>query len=220
MTLVRRAPDDRRGDPEAAAQPAGDGLAFALLSIVGVVADLRLHPRSSTPPTRRRTARPAASRLRARAFGRWACIFGALTAVLIGTEAGTADLSSGVFRDLVATGRSRLALFSVRAPAAVAATLAFTGGGFVLALAATFVFAGAQPDAGVSRDPPVAGWVALANAMLAWPGGRGGFADRLARAGLTAVIGWQQWWPILLVAERLLARARRATALLTGALSN
>ncbi len=37
--------------------------------------------------------------------------FGSLVAALIGTEAGTADLSSGVFRDLVATGRSRLSLF-------------------------------------------------------------------------------------------------------------
>ena len=43
-----------------------------------------------------------------RAVRALALIFGALTAALIGTEAGTADLSSGVFRDLVATGRSRL----------------------------------------------------------------------------------------------------------------
>ena len=53
-----------------------------------------------------------------RAVRALALIFGALTAALIGTEAGTADLSSGVFRDLVATGRSRLSLFFVRAPAA------------------------------------------------------------------------------------------------------
>ena len=42
-------------------------------------------------------------------LGLW---FGALVAALIGSEAGTADLSSGVFRDLVATGRSRFALFA------------------------------------------------------------------------------------------------------------
>jgi hypothetical protein len=36
--------------------------------------------------------------------------FGPLAAILIGVEAGTGDASAGVFRDLVATGRSRLAL--------------------------------------------------------------------------------------------------------------
>ena len=49
--------------------------------------------------------------------------FGAFAAILIGAEAGTTDLSSSVFRDLVATGRSRTALFLVRIPAATAITL-------------------------------------------------------------------------------------------------
>lgn len=40
----------------------------------------------------------------------------ALAGILIGATAGTADRDSGVFRDLVATGRSRLALFFVRVP--------------------------------------------------------------------------------------------------------
>ena len=35
-------------------------------------------------------------------------------------EAGTGDASAGVFRDLVVTGRSRLALFASRVPAALA----------------------------------------------------------------------------------------------------
>ena len=76
--------------------------------------------------------------------------FGLLAAAVIGTEAGTADISSGVFRDLVATGRSRLALFAVRAPAAVALTLAITAVAFVLAVAATFVFADGSPTPSAS----------------------------------------------------------------------
>src|SRR5690242_10851025 len=64
-----------------------------------------------------------------RALSLW---FGALVAAMIGTEAGTADLSTGVFRDLVATGRSRFALFAVRTPAAIIVTLAFTGTAFAL----------------------------------------------------------------------------------------
>jgi ABC-2 family transporter len=38
--------------------------------------------------------------------------------VIVGTTAGAQDLESGVFRDLVATGRSRLELFGARVPAA------------------------------------------------------------------------------------------------------
>ena len=49
-----------------------------------------------------------------------ALFFGPLAAILIGVEAGTGDASAGVFRDLVVTGRSRLALFATRVPAALA----------------------------------------------------------------------------------------------------
>ncbi len=49
-----------------------------------------------------------------------ALFFGPLAAMLIGVEAGTGDASAGVFRDLVVTGRSRLALFATRVPAALA----------------------------------------------------------------------------------------------------
>src|SRR5271166_4930123 len=45
--------------------------------------------------------------------------FGPLVAILIGVEAGTTDVADGVFRDLVVTGRSRLALFATRVPAAL-----------------------------------------------------------------------------------------------------
>ena len=39
---------------------------------------------------------------------------GAAGAILVGARAGSADVSTGVFRDQVSTGRSRLALFGVR----------------------------------------------------------------------------------------------------------
>jgi len=49
-----------------------------------------------------------------------AVFFGPLAAIMIGTDGGAGDLSAGVFRDLVVTGRSRLALFASRVPAALA----------------------------------------------------------------------------------------------------
>ena len=45
---------------------------------------------------------------------------GPVAAILIGAEAGAGDLAAGVFRDNVLTGRSRMALFLARIPAALA----------------------------------------------------------------------------------------------------
>ena len=70
-----------------------------------------------------------------------ALFFGPLAALLIGVEAGTGDASAGVFRDLVVTGRSRLALFATRVPAALAVTVAMMLGAYALLLIGTFAFA-------------------------------------------------------------------------------
>jgi len=40
-----------------------------------------------------------------------------VTAILVGTTLGTGDVGAGVFRELVVTGRSRLALFAACPPA-------------------------------------------------------------------------------------------------------
>ncbi len=49
--------------------------------------------------------------------------FGFIGAAALGTAAGTNDLSEGVFRHLVVTGRSRLALYLARLPAALSLLL-------------------------------------------------------------------------------------------------
>jgi CheY-like chemotaxis protein len=117
--------------------------------------------------------------------------FAPLAAILIGTEAGTADLSSGVFRDLVATGRPRIALFFVRAPAAVALTLAFTASAFLLATAATFLFAGSQATPSLALVVESAGKIALASTILAVLAVGVGSLTGSRALTLTAVIGWQ-----------------------------
>ena len=48
---------------------------------------------------------------------------GSVVGVIVGATAGAADIEAGVFRDLVATGRSRLALFFARVPGAWAIVL-------------------------------------------------------------------------------------------------
>jgi hypothetical protein len=117
--------------------------------------------------------------------------FGALAAILIGTEAGTADLSSGVFRDLVATGRSRLALFAVRAPAAIAVTLAFSAVAYGVGLAAIFLFAGGQPTPSLGLVLQGAAWVALANSLLTALAVGIGSITGSRGVTLTGVIGWE-----------------------------
>jgi len=74
--------------------------------------------------------------------------FGPLAAILIGVEAGTGDASVGVFRDLVVTGRSRMALFASRVPAALALCWVVIIGAFALLLAGSFIFASNLPTPG------------------------------------------------------------------------
>ena len=139
--------------------------------------------------------------------------FGALAAILVGTEAGTSDLSSGVFRDMVVTGRERLWLFAVRVPAALIVTLAFGAVALALSLGATYAFAGgavvrasaapgagpfAAPGAGYVADSVL--WVVGAEAVLCVIAVGLGSLTGSRAASLTTLIGWQ------LIAGRLLAR--------------
>jgi ABC-type transport system involved in multi-copper enzyme maturation permease subunit len=71
--------------------------------------------------------------------------FGPIAGILIGVDAGTGDTSAGVFRDLVATGRSRLALFASRVPAALALTWLVITAGYAFVLAGTYAFKSGAP---------------------------------------------------------------------------
>jgi hypothetical protein len=142
--------------------------------------------------------------------------FGALSAILIGAEAGTADCSSGVFADLVATGRSRLALFSVRVPAAIIVTLAFSGMAFALSAIAAFVFAGGLDTPSLGLILRSAAWIALANSILAIVAVGVGSLSGSRAMTLTALIGWQTVATNLLIGVSSLGAAR--DGLLTPAL--
>jgi hypothetical protein len=58
--------------------------------------------------------------------------FGFIAAAALGAAAGTTDLSEGVFRHLVITGRSRLALYLVRIPAGLAILVPVVALAFVM----------------------------------------------------------------------------------------
>lgn len=77
-------------------------------------------------------------------------LLGLVAAVIVGVMAGAADLSAGVFRELVVTGRSRLALFAVRLPGGLAFLLPIATVAFGLAAVAATAFAGSEPAPGAA----------------------------------------------------------------------
>ena len=128
-----------------------------------------------------------------------ALFFGPLAAILIGVEAGTGDASAGVFRDLVVTGRSRLALFASRVPAALAVCWSVIVLGYALVLIGTYAFAANLPTPSASLVLNGLGFAVLATGVICTVAV--GFASLTTSkpAALTALIGWQ------LVASPLIA---------------
>jgi ABC-type transport system involved in multi-copper enzyme maturation permease subunit len=120
-----------------------------------------------------------------------ALFFGPLAAILIGVEAGTGDASAGVFRDLVVTGRSRLALFASRVPAALALCWTVTLSAFLLLLAGVYVFASGLPTPDGALLLNGLGFMLLATGVVCVVAV--GFAALTTSkpASITALIGWQ-----------------------------
>jgi len=67
-------------------------------------------------------------------------VFGFIVAATLGATAGSADLTDGMFRHLVVTGRSRLAIYVARIPAGLAIILSLVAVGFTI-VCAVCVFA-------------------------------------------------------------------------------
>jgi hypothetical protein len=93
-------------------------------------------------------------------------VFGFIVAAAVGCTAGSVDLSEGMFRHLVITGRSRAALYLARIPAGLAIVISMVAIGYI-AVCAVCVFAaptqlnydGVNLPAGLSR-PDLETWAA------------------------------------------------------------
>jgi hypothetical protein len=79
--------------------------------------------------------------------------FGFIVAVTLGATAGTSDLTDGMFRHLVITGRSRLALYLARIPAGLFILLSLAAVGFTLTCLVTALLG--NPHAGTAVTVPV-----------------------------------------------------------------
>ena len=89
-------------------------------------------------------------------------VLGTVAAVLVGSTMGAGDLQAGVFRDLVATGRSRLALFAARIPGGLALLWPFVADGWLIAAIGSALLAGGRPRPGIAVMAQGGAWVLLA----------------------------------------------------------
>jgi hypothetical protein len=112
-------------------------------------------------------------------------------AVLIGATLGTGDLTAGVFRELVVTGRSRLALYAARIPAGLAILLAPVGVAFAITAAASRAFAGSLEAPSSTVLAQSGAWLALmAGVSMAIALGVASlFSSRGTSIGI--LLGWQ-----------------------------
>jgi hypothetical protein len=135
-----------------------------------------------------------------------------VAAILVGATLGAGDLSSGVFRELVVTGRSRFALFAARLPAGLALIWIVVGAGFALTATGSHVFAGSLEAPSASLLLKTAAWLALVTGLslvLAL-----GVSSVVGSRGTTigVVLGWQ------LVAVPVLLQIKTLGALREGLL--
>lgn len=127
-----------------------------------------------------------------------AFFFGPLAAIMIGSDGGAGDLAAGVFRDLVVTGRSRVALFAARVPAALGLCWLVMLSAYAVTFIGTYALASGTPTPGGAQ---------VVNGLLFTLFSTGivsvvavGFSSLVGSrpAALTVLIGWQ------LIASRIL----------------
>jgi hypothetical protein len=93
-------------------------------------------------------------------------VFGFIVAAVVGCTAGSVDLTEGMFRHLVITGRSRLALYFARIPAGLAIVIAVVAAGYLIVCAVCvfaaptqFSYDGVHVPVGLSK-PALETWAA------------------------------------------------------------
>jgi ABC-type transport system involved in multi-copper enzyme maturation permease subunit len=135
-------------------------------------------------------------------------VLAAIAGVIVGVTAGAGDLSAGVFRTLVVTGRSRIRLFAARIPGGLALVLPFVAVGFTIAAVASIAMAGSEPQ-------PDAGFVARMAAWIAFQASVGfaiglGVGSLFGSRGMSigVVLGWMLGVEPLLAAISVLGSLR------------
>jgi ABC-type transport system involved in multi-copper enzyme maturation permease subunit len=116
---------------------------------------------------------------------------GSVAAAILGSTVGTSDLSSGIFRDLVVTGKSRTALFFARVPGMLLFWIPLVVLAYAVGVILDFAFAGGTATPGLSPILKDGLWavmvtcIALCAAM--------GVAALIGSRGIAigVLLGWQ-----------------------------
>jgi hypothetical protein len=87
---------------------------------------------------------------------------GIVAAIMVGVTAGGGDLGAGIFRELVVTGRSRIALFGVRFPGGILFLAPYVLVAAAIASVASVALPSREPNPGVLLMVEYAGWLGLA----------------------------------------------------------
>lgn len=134
--------------------------------------------------------------------------FGSFAAILIGAEAGSIDRANGVFRDLAATGRSRIALFLTRVPAAAVVALVFALSGFLISLIVAFTFRGSTPVPSARLVFGSLGWLVLSTVVVATLAVGIGTLIGSRSVTLTLLIGFQTIGALMIAQAHFLGSLR------------
>lgn len=119
-------------------------------------------------------------------------MLGAAAAAIVGSAAGSGDLDAGVYRELVVTGRSRLALYASRIPAGLAYLGPFVAVAYGVAAVACVVFAGSRPVPGAQLLVTTGLWTVLEVAFY-----------YLLAVGIACLVGSRSYTIGILLAWRL-----------------
>jgi hypothetical protein len=113
-----------------------------------------------------------------------------VAAILVGATVGTGDLGAGVFRELVVTGRSRLALFAARVPAGLGLLISLVTAAFAVTATAATVLAGSLQAPSTTLIAHSLGWLLLtASASFLLALGVSSLVGSRA-ASIGALFGW------------------------------
>lgn len=116
---------------------------------------------------------------------------GSVAASILGSTVGTSDLSSGVLRDLIVTGKSRLSLFAARVPGVLLFWVPLVLLAYVVAVAFDFGFAGNLPTPGLTAIVKDGLWVLMVTCIAVVASL--GIASLIGSRGISigVLLGWQ-----------------------------
>jgi ABC-type transport system involved in multi-copper enzyme maturation permease subunit len=116
---------------------------------------------------------------------------GSVAAAILGATVGTSDLTAGVMRDLIVTGRSRIGLFAARVPGILLFWLPLVLLAYAVAVAFDFAFAGGLATPGTSAIVKDGLWVLMVTGIAAVASM--GIASLIGSRGISigVLLGWQ-----------------------------